>query len=208
MWSRASSCGPSSPPSGGISPPPNGQFQRLRSGRRGRQSQAWACIRAGMASGVGARELARQAGVGDGNDDDRPRSRRAAQDLREGWQGVRHPRHRALHGPRGRVHLHRRPVRLRQEHVSDMLRGLHPADAGAIRVMAAPIAGPGPDRGMVFQEFALFPWRRSQNNVELGPRGARASAAQERRTSRAELSGHGRALRLRAITIRTSSRAA
>jgi NitT/TauT family transport system ATP-binding protein len=35
--------------------------------------------------------------------------------------------------------------------------GFIPADAGLIRVHGRPVAGPGPDRGMMFQEFALFP---------------------------------------------------
>src|SRR5207247_365424 len=40
-----------------------------------------------------------------------------------------------------------------------ILGGFIPADAGQIRVHGREIAGPGPDRGMVFQEFSLFPWR-------------------------------------------------
>jgi NitT/TauT family transport system ATP-binding protein len=32
------------------------------------------------------------------------------------------------------------------------------------------IAGPGPDRGPVFQEFALFPWKSVLGNVMYGPR--------------------------------------
>src|SRR5205807_4181240 len=30
---------------------------------------------------------------------------------------------------------------------------------GSIRVYGEEVNGPGPDRGMMFQEFALFPWR-------------------------------------------------
>jgi NitT/TauT family transport system ATP-binding protein len=46
--------------------------------------------------------------------------------------------------------------------------GFIPADAGVIRVHGRAVAGPGPDRGMMFQEFALFPWRTVAGNVEWG----------------------------------------
>jgi len=42
------------------------------------------------------------------------------------------------------------------------------ADAGAIRVYGNAVAGPGPDRGMMFQEFALFPWKTVAGNVAWG----------------------------------------
>src|SRR5438046_3340809 len=39
---------------------------------------------------------------------------------------------------------------------------------GSIRVYGEEVSGPGPDRGMVFQEFALFPWRTVAGNVAWG----------------------------------------
>jgi ABC-type nitrate/sulfonate/bicarbonate transport system ATPase subunit len=33
-----------------------------------------------------------------------------------------------------------------------------------------PVDGPGPDRGMVFQHSALFPWLTAIENIEFGPR--------------------------------------
>ncbi len=42
------------------------------------------------------------------------------------------------------------------------------AEAGSIRVYGQEVDGPGPDRGMMFQEFALFPWRTVAGNVEWG----------------------------------------
>src|SRR5213075_290404 len=42
------------------------------------------------------------------------------------------------------------------------------ADAGAIRVYGSAVTGPGPDRGMMFQEFALFPWKTVAGNVAWG----------------------------------------
>jgi NitT/TauT family transport system ATP-binding protein len=41
-------------------------------------------------------------------------------------------------------------------------------DSGAIRVYGAEAKGPGPDRGMMFQEFALFPWKTVAGNVAWG----------------------------------------
>jgi NitT/TauT family transport system ATP-binding protein len=46
--------------------------------------------------------------------------------------------------------------------------GFIPADAGSIRVYGAAVNGPGPDRGMMFQEFALFPWKTVEGNVAWG----------------------------------------
>src|ERR1700752_2060695 len=46
--------------------------------------------------------------------------------------------------------------------------GFIPADAGAIRVYGTAVNGPGPDRGMMFQEFALFPWKTVAGNVAWG----------------------------------------
>ena len=46
--------------------------------------------------------------------------------------------------------------------------GFIPADAGTISVYGKAVSGPGPDRGMMFQEFALFPWKTVAGNVAWG----------------------------------------
>jgi NitT/TauT family transport system ATP-binding protein len=46
--------------------------------------------------------------------------------------------------------------------------GFLPVEQGAIRVEGEPVAGPGPDRGIVFQHFALFPWKTVLQNVLYG----------------------------------------
>jgi len=53
---------------------------------------------------------------------------------------------------------------------------------GVARVKGEPVTGPGPDRGPVFQEFALFPWKTVQGNVMYGlvQRGVPKVEAQER----------------------------
>ena len=46
--------------------------------------------------------------------------------------------------------------------------GFIPAEAGSIQVYGRTVSGPGPDRGMMFQEFALFPWKSVAGNVAWG----------------------------------------
>jgi NitT/TauT family transport system ATP-binding protein len=46
--------------------------------------------------------------------------------------------------------------------------GLEDASGGEIRLDGKPIHGPGPDRGMVFQGYTLFPWRTVKQNVMFG----------------------------------------
>ena len=40
--------------------------------------------------------------------------------------------------------------------------------AGEIRLRGQPIRGPGPDRGIVFQRYSLFPWRTVRGNIAYG----------------------------------------
>jgi NitT/TauT family transport system ATP-binding protein len=40
--------------------------------------------------------------------------------------------------------------------------------AGSIKVDGKKVAAPGPDRGMVFQEYALFPWMTVAQNIAFG----------------------------------------
>jgi NitT/TauT family transport system ATP-binding protein len=49
-----------------------------------------------------------------------------------------------------------------------MIGGLLPLDGGQILYNKRPVTGPGPERGMVFQEFALFPWLSVAKNVAFG----------------------------------------
>jgi NitT/TauT family transport system ATP-binding protein len=46
--------------------------------------------------------------------------------------------------------------------------GFTDTDAGALLLDGAPIRGPGSDRGVVFQQYSLFPWMTVRKNVEFG----------------------------------------
>ena len=46
--------------------------------------------------------------------------------------------------------------------------GLDQPSSGEISVAGQRVTRPGADRGMVFQEYALFPWKTTQANVEFG----------------------------------------
>lgn len=50
----------------------------------------------------------------------------------------------------------------------DLLGGLSIPTGGAILLDGRPISGPGRDRGIVFQQYALYPWRTAVQNIEFG----------------------------------------
>jgi NitT/TauT family transport system ATP-binding protein len=50
----------------------------------------------------------------------------------------------------------------------DLLGGLEAPTSGRILLDGKPILGPARDRGIVFQQYALFPWRTAAQNVEFG----------------------------------------
>ena len=48
--------------------------------------------------------------------------------------------------------------------------GFIPAMSGSVLIDGKTVSGPGPDRGVVFQSYALFDWLTIRENVEFGPR--------------------------------------
>jgi NitT/TauT family transport system ATP-binding protein len=66
--------------------------------------------------------------------------------------------------------------------------GLLPATGGTVEIQGKPITAPGPDRAVVFQDYALFPWMTVEANVAFGLE-ARGMAAAERHRVASELLG-------------------
>ena len=59
----------------------------------------------------------------------------------------------------------------------NILAGFERPSAGQVLLQGEPIDRPGADRGVVFQEYALFPWLTLRQNVEYGPRERRIPAS-------------------------------
>jgi NitT/TauT family transport system ATP-binding protein len=60
--------------------------------------------------------------------------------------------------------------------VLTMLAGLQLATSGKVLFDDKPITAPGPERGVMFQDYALFPWCTVRGNVEFGLRHGPAGA--------------------------------
>ena len=50
-----------------------------------------------------------------------------------------------------------------------MIAGFETVTTGQIIVNGQKVTGPGPDRGMVFQDYGLFPWLTIRKNLAFGP---------------------------------------
>ncbi|MGJ3262849.1 MAG: ABC transporter ATP-binding protein [Salinarimonas sp.] len=59
-----------------------------------------------------------------------------------------------------------------------MVAGLESVSRGEIRVAGKAVKGPGPDRAVVFQQFALFPWKTVRENIVFGMRSRGASKSE------------------------------
>lgn len=63
----------------------------------------------------------------------------------------------------------------------NMAGGLDEPSSGSVLVDGEAVRGPGPDRGVIFQQYALFPWLTVRKNVEFGLKVARVPTAERRR---------------------------
>jgi NitT/TauT family transport system ATP-binding protein len=51
-----------------------------------------------------------------------------------------------------------------------IIAGFETVTSGTVEMYGTAITGPGPERGMVFQDYALFPWLTVRQNIGFGPR--------------------------------------
>ena len=58
--------------------------------------------------------------------------------------------------------------------------GALPPDQGTVTVGGQAVAGPAPERGMLFQTPMLFPWLTTRKNILFGPKAQRAAGLNER----------------------------
>jgi NitT/TauT family transport system ATP-binding protein len=65
-----------------------------------------------------------------------------------------------------------------------IIAGLIPATSGRITINGKPVSGPGPERAVVFQDYALFPWMTVRDNVEFGLEARKLPAIERREVSK------------------------
>jgi NitT/TauT family transport system ATP-binding protein len=65
-----------------------------------------------------------------------------------------------------------------------LIGGFLPVETGSISIEGRPVGAPGPDRGIVFQHFALFPWKTVRGNILYGLE--RMGLARDARETRAQ----------------------
>jgi NitT/TauT family transport system ATP-binding protein len=66
----------------------------------------------------------------------------------------------------------------------NIVAGFVDASSGTVTLDGEPVKGPGPERGVVFQQYSLFPWLTVRKNVEFGLRMQGVPASKRETTAR------------------------
>lgn len=91
----------------------------------------------------------------------------------------------SLHIPPNQFHALLGPSGCGKSTLLFLIGGFLKIQSGSIRTIAGEVTRPGPDRGIVFQNFALFPWKTVKQNVRYGieKQGVRGSEADQKAQS-------------------------
>ena len=73
----------------------------------------------------------------------------------------------------------------------NIIAGFESKTGGVLKLDDAPILGPGPDRGVVFQEYALFPWLTVEANIAFGLREQGIPARERAERTRRQINAVG-----------------
>jgi NitT/TauT family transport system ATP-binding protein len=73
----------------------------------------------------------------------------------------------------------------------NIIAGFDRPTSGDVRLDGEIVPGPGPDRAVVFQEYALFPWLTVEQNIEFGLRERRVAKPQRQTRVREQIASVG-----------------
>ena len=68
----------------------------------------------------------------------------------------------------------------------NMIAGLDTPDTGSVTFKGAPVKGPGPERGLVFQSYSLMPWLTVKGNVLLAVDAAFPKSSRDEKSAKAD----------------------
>ena len=68
----------------------------------------------------------------------------------------------------------------------NLIAGLAMPDSGSLTFRGAPITGPGPDRGLVFQSYSLMPWLTVRGNIMLAIEAVHGKLSRPEQTAKAD----------------------
>ena len=80
--------------------------------------------------------------------------------------------------------------------VMNMIAGLDTPSSGTIQIDGRPVTAPGADRGVMFQDYALFPWLTVQENIGFGLRNGTPGNGMTRQQVEARVREHIELVRL------------